>query len=626
MCGIGGYAAARPEVRAAPALETLLSGLRIRGPDDEGVCLVDRRERTMVPCRAGGTTGPWAERLPPAGHEASRFPHDVALVNARYAVIDRTPAAHQPFVTGDGSVVATVNGEIFNYRELRAALERERVVLRTAGDTEVLAEGYRLWGDEMWERLNGFWAVALVDLRSGELVLARDRLGVAPLYCREWAGGFWFASLIRPILAATGPAAIERDVVAGFLETGLKDFDGLTCYEGVRSLPPATAVSLPPGVTTLSQARTRRFWEPPSRRLTPADLSFGEAVTRFRDTFFDAVSLRLRADIPVACELSGGLDSSSIAAAAAEQLGPATVTYTISVPEEDEEPYARGLRARYGHDYRVLHDVEERFLDDAERFTAIIEEPYHSPNIYTHYRMRARMKQDGIGVALTGSGGDEVLAGYEWDFWPAAAAELRAGGRGTQWAAHHLLLRLGTPGRAAGTLRDVFRRLRSTPPAPAGTATRASRLQAGYGSLDLLGRQRFHLEVAHLPYYLRSNDHFTMALPLEHRLPFLDYRLVNLGLSLPAAYLFRRGWTKYVLRKAMEPFLPRRIVWRREKRGFPFPLRRFLSTHRAAFAPLLGEVKGAGLPVPAGSYADESARDPVRLWRACSTGLWLRPP
>jgi asparagine synthase (glutamine-hydrolysing) len=349
----------------------------------------------------------------------------------------------------------------------------------------------------------------------------------------------------------------------------------------------------------------------------------------------NAVDLRLRADVKVAFELSGGLDSSSIVAAAAALGHRDVTTFTIAVPESDETPYARSMLQKYPLDFRVLSDPEERFASDGAEFARLIEEPYHSPNIYTHYRMRQRMKGEGVSVVLSGSGGDEVLAGYESDFWTAAATDLRARGRHGHALAYELVRRAGTWRRAGNTLRGAAhgtarwalrkgtRRDSSGNGGATGNAHGdGARLARGYPCLTFDEQMRYHLRIANLPYYLRSNDHFTMSIPIEHRFPFLDYRLVELGLTLPTAYLFRHGWTKYILRKAMEPFLPRRIAWRREKMGFPFPLRRFLSSHRERFTPLLAATAAAGLT--SGGEYDGLVRDaPLRLWRAVSTGLWL---
>ena len=153
----------------------------------------------------------------------------------------------------------------------------------------------------------------------------------------------------------------------------------------------------------------------------------------------------------------------------------------------------------------------------------------------------------------------------------------------------------------------------------------ASRLQDGYETLPYFEQRRFHFGVGLLPYYLRSNDHFTMAIPLEARFPFLDYRMVELGMRMPPAYLFKDGWTKYILRKAMEPFLPKKILWRRLKMGFPFAYQRFLKQYQGRFAPMLDVVQHAGIDAGVQGEFDALVKDdPVRTWRICSTGLWLQ--
>ena len=636
MCGIAGYVLRGPssDLRVA---RTLLSGVRSRGPDDEGIFLADR---------AHGHVVAWATEHSPAAVQAERRvaprtgavpAHDLALLHARYAIVDLSAGGHQPFRSRDRAITAVFNGEIYNYIELRRQLEAAGTTFHTASDTEVLVEGYRHWGDSLWSRLNGFWAVALYDHRSATLVLSRDRMGVAPLYVRETEGGLFFASTIRPLIAIA-PASIRRDNarVLGFIETGMKDLDDATLYREIRSLPAATTVRVGREAARLEGAATMRFWTPPTQRLTARDLSLDEAATELRDRLFDAVALRLRADVEVACELSGGMDSSSVVAAAASLLDRPITTFTVKVPEQDEEPIARTMLGRYRLDYRVMLRPERDFLGDATDFTALMEEPYHSPNIYTHFQMRRSMKADGAFVVLAGAGGDEVLAGYEHLFWPRAGAELCDAGlrehvaqydraRGC-YKAPTLRQRLnGRWWRARATAIRAAKRLLGrpvTPPVLAGLSPQA--YAARYPSLSFQQQQLFHQRVAMLPYYLRSNDHFTMEIPIEARYPFLDYRIVELGLQLPIQYLFHDGWTKYVLRRAMEKYLPDAIVWRREKMGFPFDYRGFLAANRSGFEGALGHLEGLGVRSGSlGTYDSLVNTDPMKLWRLCSTALWI---
>jgi len=373
----------------------------------------------------------------------------------------------------------------------------------------------------------------------------------------------------------------------------------------------------------------------PQHRWTTRDISLAEAVKRYREMFFDAVAIRLRADVKVACELSGGLDSSSVVAAAAELKASNITTYTAKVKDADEEPYARSLLKRYPVDYRVLTHAEEGFIDHYQEFLAVMEEPYDNPNAYTHHRMLRMMKSEGTSVVLTGAGGDEVLAGYESSFWPAVYRQWRAGGLRSRWRGdvYEFCRRFRTLPQAWRTLRHYaqvpFKRLGpqeaplSCPPSEAVTITSADRHQARYRSMDFHQRALFHFEVALLPFYMRSSDHFTMGIPVEHRFPLLDYRLVEFGLSLPPEYLFKNGWTKYLLRKAMEPYLPAKILWRRVKMGFRFPFGVYLARHREIFEPFWRQVARRGLLEGGRDYDQSLREDPIGLWRVIVTGMWL---
>ncbi len=638
MCGIAGYLVNRHERVEPEWISTLLRSIRQRGPDDEGVCRISRPDRRI-----------WryaTERSSPAvtsqcDHYAAAGPaHDTALLHTRYSIIDLNDRSHQPFVSRDGSTCAVFNGEIYNYLEVRAQLESAGVQFRTSSDTEVLVEGYALWKDEVWQHLNGFWAVALYDRSDGSIVLSRDRLGLAPLYYYDAGQGFFFASSLRSLAELNSQSAeVSHAAATGYIQTGLKDFHNQTCFRHIHSLPPGSWARFPLGVSRLAEAQTETFWRLPGERLSEQDRSFPETVAEFRETFINAVDLRLRADVPVGFELSGGLDSSSVVAVACQLRNNDLTTYTVKVPGFDEEPYARALSETYPFDYRVLDNPEGSLLAELDAFADIIQEPFHSPNIYSQFQIRRLLKADGVGVVLTGGGADEVLAGYQRLLEGAMQALLQQG-QHARVTNHLFQRRWGDASLATRTLQAhrylggyLRRRCRrqpdrqSVPDSTHRDRRDAQALSASYVALPFHQQQLYQFQVGQLPYYLRNNDHFTMAIPVEQRFPFLDHRLVELGLRAPVSYLFKNGWTKYLLRKAMEPFLPDKILWRREKMGFPFALERFLSEHREVLAPLLAVVQQAGLDAPTADQYDDGCRrrrSAAQLWRACSTGLWLR--
>ncbi len=371
-------------------------------------------------------------------------------------------------------------------------------------------------------------------------------------------------------------------------------------------------------------------------RLTEKDVSFTDAVKTFQDYFFKAVELRMRADVKVAFELSGGLDSSSVVAAAATMRGGKISTYTAKIKDADEEPYARSMLSRYNVDYHVIEHVEQDFSRDFGDFSRLMEEPFDNPNAYTHHHMLRRMKREGVHVVITGAGGDEVFAGYESAFWPTAYRELRRDGLRHFIHAdrYEFCKRFMTPQAAKNTLRHYiydFKNIFIHGPGSAGGASDASiptkplGYFKNYSRLSFQEKILYHFTTALIPFYMRSSDHFTMSIPLEHRFPFLDYNMVEIGLQTPLTYLFKDGWTKFLMRKAMEPYLPSKIVWRREKMGFTFPFKIFFMQHQSLFQSLLDELQTLDIsPTLFGTYENLIGRSPQQLWRILSVAIWLK--
>jgi asparagine synthase (glutamine-hydrolysing) len=578
--------------------------LRKRGPDDEGLCLVSRENGEVRFYHTGNTARELADSTGNINDKAAILYHDVAFFHTRYSIIDLSEKGHQPFLSADGNIVGVFNGEIYNYVELREELSSCGVRFRTDSDTEVLIEGYNYWGEKLWSRMNGFWAFCLYDFRDKTLVLSRDRIGVAPLYLYETAEALVFSSYMEPLInISEGKCAVDRDVVMGFIQTGIKDHGNTTFYSGIKSLPSASIIRLNYSDFSIKHAPVRKYWALPRHRLEEKDISFKDAVDDFRALFFDAVKIRMRADVRIAFELSGGLDSSSVTAVAARLSDEKITTFTAKIKEADEEPFARSMLSVYDIDYNVVKNIEDDFTEDYGNFSRLMEEPYDSPNDYTHYRMLREIKNSGGHVIITGAGGDEVFAGYESSFWAKAYREMKKNGITDYLRAdwYEFSRRFKT----VGSTVDMFKHYCSaplkimlskfTPDTEQGEKiykTTAALLRRKYRNLPFHEATLYHFNTALIPYYMRSSDHFTMGIPIEHRFPFLDYRIVEFGLKLPPSYLFRNGWSKYILRKAMEPYLPAKIVWRRKKMGFTFPYRNYFKRHKTVFKPVLADLQG----------------------------------
>ncbi|MBF0571579.1 MAG: asparagine synthase (glutamine-hydrolyzing) [Candidatus Omnitrophica bacterium] len=628
MCGIAGYCLNNSQQFSAKFTDSLLQSIGKRGPDDEGICLISREGKTHQFYRNDRTH----KSLGALPHikTGNGIRHDIAFLHTRYAILDLSEKGHQPFISSDGSTIAVFNGEIYNYVELQDELSSLGVKFHTRSDTEVLVEGYARWKEALWPKMNGFWAVVLYDCRDQSIIFSRDRIGVAPLYYRETSSGIFFSSCIEPLIDIDGQkASVSKDAVSGFLQTGFKDIEGSTFYREIKTVPAARTVHLLRSQSLLAQGKHSRFWHLPVSLLSENDISFEDAVKTFRDIFFNAVDIRLRADVKVAFELSGGLDSSSVVAAASCLSKEPVSTYTVKIKDADEEPYARSILKKYKLDYHVLSKIENSFTENYGAFAQLMEEPYDNPNNYTHYRMLQSMLAQGVKVIVTGAGGDEVFAGYESSFWPKAYQERRRQGfRGllqADW--YEFCRRFKTPQNTYTTLkhyltdpwvRIVGNREQIKPRFPQGDIPSALQYQNLYDSLSFHKQREFHFLIALLPYYMRSSDHYTMGIPIEHRFPLLDYRIIEFGMQLPISYLFRNGFTKYILRKAMEPYLPDKIIWRRQKMGFQFPYRQYFLAHRQTFEPILNKFCGDR------NYMELAKNDPVLLWRFLSTAIWTQ--
>jgi len=308
MCGISGYLLKKEPHDFNQTINCLLDPIRKRGPDDEGIALISRSDNKFQSYRTNKTINQLNNSLPNIFDNSHHVKHDIALIHSRYAIIDLSEKGHQPFISSDKSVVAIFNGEIYNYLELKEQLTSIGVNFRTTSDTEVLVEGYHIWKNELWNKLNGFWAVALYDFNENKLIFSRDRIGVAPLYYRQTENGLYFSSYIQPLINVSGNNRnLNNDAILGFVQTGIKDHDCSTFYSDIKSMPSFSTVTFNINTVQFNEASLKQYWNFPNTRLDESDISLKTAINQYRDTFFDAVNIRLRADVKVAFELSGGL-------------------------------------------------------------------------------------------------------------------------------------------------------------------------------------------------------------------------------------------------------------------------------------------------------------------------------
>ena len=328
--------------------------MRHRGPDDEGITLIDP-ERGVHQDLLTENSARNVRGYERAG-EARGIEHRIGLGHRRFSIVDISSAGHQPFwSSSESKVCVAFNGEIYNYVELREELKQKGFRFHTASDTEVLAMAYRAWGVSCFERFNGFWAVSLYDQERRQMLLARDRIGKAPLYVTRADRGLYWASEIKGLFAMLGSSQfiVHEQAVVDFLKWYRRDLFHETFYKDISSFPNAAYA----WVQADGTYQPVKYWDVPNRRLTINDISVHEAKERLKDLLGDAVRLRLRADVPVSVQLSGGMDSSALLALAANSASRVHA-YTVAFPgsEVNEEPFARKVAEHYSGrvDYSVI--------------------------------------------------------------------------------------------------------------------------------------------------------------------------------------------------------------------------------------------------------------------------------
>ena len=636
MCGIAGYELVAARNDKAEDVLRALRTIAHRGPDDEGLSFMDRATGESHSFRTDHSA-PGFDRYPSL--EASGpVNHTTCLGNRRFQIVDPTTNGHQPFWTAGHEVCVAFHGEIYNFVELRSELEELGVVFRTSSDTEVLACSYLEWGESCFERFNGFWALSLHDTRRRRTLLARDRIGEAPLYHVKSDQGIFWASEINGIFSLLGRAGftVNPRAVADFLRHRQRDFRLETLYTEINSFPPGNYGWIQPD----GSIDVTEFWSPPLDRLKPGDIPVHEAASTIRDILDDAVRIRLRADVNVAVQLSGGLDSSVLLALSAAQ-GRQVDAYTLSFPEPYSESDFAIKAADHYPDRVSLHIIdppEDQFFDHANEFIDHMAEPFHSPNLVTTNAIWSQMSRSGFRATLHGSGGDEVFAGYTRDYFIPYLRDLFLRGDLPRFSSNFIrfsernagplgidyALRAGIVMGGVGAYESIFERIsaRNDPAFPEMRSAKFRNELSGRAEERLLKT----LSDWKMNYQLRSDDQNCMLVPLEMRRPFLDHRLIDFAFSLPFEYLIRDGWKKWILRVAMEDLLPPEIIWRRRKMGFPFPIESWLALHRERILGLL-----AGLQCPfidiaklSNRYEALRRRNSNYLWCLISTALWWK--
>jgi asparagine synthase (glutamine-hydrolysing) len=646
MCGILGSCVISGDLPSARAIELALQAIRHRGPDDEGFVFVDSGGGGAMSFAGDDTPG--TLDLPLLRDSGAPRGADVVLASRRLAIQDRSPSGHQPMASPDGTCWISYNGEVYNFHELRDELEGLGRRFRTGTDTEVVLQAYEEWGLGCLDRFNGMWGFALWDGRDRRLILSRDRYGVKPLYY-SWNGArLVFASEIKALLAWPDVSASpDERVLDDYLALGLVDQSDATFFTGIRQLAPGHTLELQlPG----GAPRLRRWYSLPEGGSDDTH----DLPERFAALLEDAVDHRLISDVPVGTCLSGGLDSSAVVCLVDRLLdrgrhaGSADRQLTFSAryddPRHDEGAYIDAVVRSTAAEGHVTYPTGEQLAGHLDELVAQHDEPFWSTSIFAQWLVFRSARESGVVVTLDGQGGDEAAGGYTHYYGPALASLARGGhGRAVVREASALSRNPGTSllplaARTAISLapwelrRRAARRVRR--PDWLRESNRRIAPQAANRRMprDPLAAQIYRDIVLGLRPLLRVADRNSMAHSVESRLPFLDFRLLELGYRAPASAKIHDGLTKVMLRKGLGDLLPQTVLDRRDKIGFSTPEDTwFRGPLRAVVEEVLDAASFQARPWFRAAdarkvYAAHLAGDnrALELWRIVNTELWAR--
>jgi asparagine synthase (glutamine-hydrolysing) len=624
MCGILGYYKVSGLLKQDIAqVQAALQALNHRGPNGEGLCLIDSKSgRSWIMQTDDTPEGVPCDVLLDGYAERSA---DLIFAQKRLSIFDLSIQGHQPMRDHKENVIV-FNGEIYNFWEIREELKLHGHRFTTQSDTEVVLAAYREWGTDCFQHFNGMWAILIWDAIQRKVVVSNDRIGVKQLY--HWHDGreWMYASEIKAIRTLPqASTALDIPSTQFFLRHGQIDLTAQTLLRDVKRFPAAHFAKATP--QALPQAIATQYWDLP--KTGPRKITMRDAAQELRGLLDDAIRLRMRSDVPWGTTLSGGLDSSSIIYAAHKlRLGLGETepmhTFTAIFPgkEGDESAFVRYIQQDLNLDARYTNPLDHFDFEDFERFMYHQDQPVVSTSMYAQWSVMKAVGASEVTVLLDGQGGDELFGGYHHHFYKYGRSLLLQG----KFAAYNLVveeycaLKGWEPKKVKQTiLNDVKLYLKLKVGAKMPGPPEVSAWNAASSLSEVL---RLDLRSFIMPSLLRYEDRNSMAFAVEARLPFLDYRIVELATVLPDDFKIHNGWQKYILRLAM-PDLPEKIRFRKDKKGFTTPHDAWMAQFRDRFegyaqAALDAGVKNPWHGKPLGQL------DSAQLFRMASLGAWMR--
>jgi asparagine synthase (glutamine-hydrolysing) len=552
MCGICGIINTEFKEKSVGQVKVMTDALLHRGPDSKGFWISENKQ--------------------------------VILGHTRLSIIDLDERSGQPFLSSDNRYSLTYNGEIYNYVELREECIKKGSRFRTQSDTEVLVECYRHWGPACFKKFKGMWAVVIYDKVKNNVCISRDFFGIKPLFYSIVNGSIYFASEIKALLTIDPSFSREDHVTTKlFLDNAMLDRGNWTFYERIKRFPHVSyaVIDLNKSLRDLSFTS---YWTPFDKSFSHLFKSEKCVIEGFRDLFTESVNLHCRSDVEIGSCLSGGLDSSSIVATATKK-NKLFSTFTTRFPEYpaiDESAGAQSISDKFGTRQFFTEPTSEDFALEFDSILRAQDEPYGSTSIFSQYMVFKKIKEKNIKVILDGQGADEALGGYHSLTGFALNSFLEKGSY-MNWLVETVRFSKNHRANYFHLIKShLSRKIRKEKTAKLdyGDLVRFKDYDTYEERLtnlvsppvDNIEEYLMYLVFdGNLQQLLRYEDRNSMHFSIESRVPFLEPDLVSFICQMPFHYKFKNGYTKYVLRKAMEGNLPSKIVWQKNKLGFASP-------------------------------------------------------
>jgi asparagine synthase (glutamine-hydrolysing) len=659
MCGITGVLTKFPK-ELNRSLFDMNNNISHRGPDDEGYAIIDSKNNLQL--YSGGDTNPYHKERCPSIQKTFNEKIKLGLGHRRFSIIDTSYHGHQPWVDSQTGNVLVFNGEIYNYIELKQELiSLGYGPFRTNTDTEVFSVAYRAWGIDCFNKFNGFWACAIYDKKNKKLILSRDRFGKKPLYVYRDKGTLYFSSEIRSIFAGIPKNKLNKTINkhAAFLYLAYDRrntfFDSM--WENIDQIEQASYHIY--NMDTLACQKVK-YWQLPEDRLSTKEITLEQATNKLRKLLQSAVAIRLRSDVPLEANLSGGMDSSAIVAHATQLLkkkNKKLTTHFIRYYNDNslnESYYANSVANFTKSNHEEVWISADDSWEHFESITSLLEEPVHSMAFFTQWIAWKKIADQGFKVMLNGASNDELMLGYDYLSRIEDIRLLNSGRFPKKIQAENLFhwmsaLKIGkwfVSGLLAPEITNTIRSLVSLPDRRRIIAENNittfnkifSKEFVDYNydlnkkfnqyfmdsNVSADKRMRADFGILRIPFWNSAMDKSMMSIPIEVRFPFLDYRLVEYVFRLPTEYLYRDGITKYILRKSLKKMLPDEVIWRKKKMGFSVPKQQWINNNTENIKELLINTRNLNEYVNT-KYINENFQNisPDYIWRIVFFSKWM---